>query len=88
MTTSGLRGHASLAACYLSSAATDSRRAMSARIAAMADGPILICQCPSFLAQEYFGDADVEVVGSETRTKLEELLFLRRCVFFSGVSVG
>jgi hypothetical protein len=35
--------------------------------------------------QEYFGDANVEVVGSETRSKLDELLFLRRCVFFSGV---
>jgi hypothetical protein len=35
--------------------------------------------------QEYFGDTDVEVVGSETRSKLDELLFLRRCVFFSGV---
>ena len=38
--------------------------------------------------QEYFSDPGVETMGSAARVKLDELLFLRRCVFFSGVSLA
>ncbi len=40
----------------------------------------------SLATQEYFSDPNVELVGSAPRVKLDELLFLRHCVFFSGVS--
>ena len=54
---------------------------------AIEEGQKLAAGLSPFQVQEHFGKADVEVVGSETRTKLDELLFLRRCVFFSGVKI-